>query len=217
MMNVRKSIFAALFAAAGLWGATASAQTGAQVFIENAKTWGGGDTLYLFGLPVKNAEGKPSYWDVQIKLEAAADTGKPNAASLSSVVKSPNLKKAEFLPGDYTVGSSACTLTASPFIGRNQYDLRCDNNYLVITWYTGGIAGHPFEAELRAAGLDQIPGSDQLSWGRVMVVRANPWGGCSLGAGHLLSARQVGDALTINSYGGDNVLNCQVNFVRAPI
>lgn len=220
MLTFRPLIAITLFGVCNLLNSAAHAQTAARVYMENAKTWGAGDTLFMFGLPVKNADGKASYWDVQIKLEAAADTGKPSSANLTSVIKSPSIKKAEFVPGTYKIGSDVCEVQASPFIGRNRYDLRCPHSgsdYLVITWYTGSIAGHPFEGALRAAGLDLIPGSDQLSWGRVMLVQSNPWGGCSMGTGNLVSAHQVGDVLTISNYGSDDQINCPANFIRSPV
>jgi len=197
----------------------AQAQT-SQVFTENAKTWTGGDTIYMYGVPVKNAvDGKASYWDVQIQVGAAADlTGKPNQVTLKSVVKSPAVKKAGFVSGDYKLDTHPCTLDASTFNGRTQYDLTCywTGDTLKLTWYTGPISGHPDEAALRAAKLDQLTGSDEYAWGKVVYNSYTSWSGCYMGFGYLIGARQVGDALTINNYGSDSALNCQINLTRTP-
>ena len=61
-----------------------------------------------------------------------------------------------------------------------------------------------------------IPGGDELSLGQDQAGPGESLGWCSLRFGHLVSARQVGDVLTINNYGADDALKCQSNFVRQP-
>jgi len=193
----------------------AQAQT-SQVFTENAKTWTGGDTIYMYGVPVKNAvDGKASYWDVQIQVGAAADqTGKPNQVTLKSVVKSPAVKKAGFVPGDYMLGTGACSLVPSAFAGRTMYELTCSTKKLV--WYSGPIAGHPDESALRTAKVDLLVGADEYAWGRVVSPNNAWWGGCFIGFGEIVAARQVDDVLTISEFGSDNKLDCQFGLTRTP-
>lgn len=191
-----------------------------EVFIQNAKTFGAGNTLYMYGLPVKNAvDGKVSYWDAQIVLEAAPDTGKPNKATFASVVKSPPLKKSEFVPGTYASGNATCSLVGSPFIGRTQFDFSCVNTsglHYIGVWYTGPITGHPEEVRLRAAKLDQIPGSSEYSWGKTAYAGgASPWFGC-FNEPELMALRQVGDTLTMINFGSDDVEDCRVQLIKQP-
>jgi hypothetical protein len=186
--------------------APAHAQTQPEIFVQNAEPVGAGNTVHLYGLPTRTADGKVAYWDTTLVLEAGVD-GKPRSAVVSSV-KSPKLKKTQFVPGTYQFGGLSCQLQASPFNGRTQYDLNC--GVVVYTWYTGAIAGHPFETALRAAGLDSLVGGDEYAFGRVMA------GGYSChSVADLLTARQVGDILTLNNYGADDIIDCQINFTRS--
>jgi hypothetical protein len=192
----------------------ALAQTApAEVFIQNAQVVGTGDTLHLYGLPTRTSEGKVSYWDATVVLEALPG-GRLKSAAISSVA-APKLTKSEFVVGTYTInnngGLRTCKLVASPFAGRTQFDLSCDDDSTVFTWYTGPIAGHPDEAAIRAAKLDTLPGAEEYSFGR--DVRTGSMTCTAFGAN--FTARQVGDALTLNNYYGDNVLDCQLRFARS--
>lgn len=203
--------------ATSLLASTAQAQT-AEVYLQGARQFGAGNTIYLYGLPVKNAAGDTvSYWDAQVLVEAAADTGRPNKVSFTSVVKSPKLKKTEFQIGTYKdINSTAtCSLTASPFNGRNEYSLDCVNtngthNFTAL-WFPGPIAGHPYEPELLAAKLDTIPGSAEYSWGKTVFNDGIYWFGCFL-TPHLLSARQIGNVITLINWGNDTAENCRMTF-----
>jgi hypothetical protein len=219
MSTFALSSAAVALAASSLLSPLAQAQT-SQIYIENAKTWGGGNTLYLYGVPIKNAVGDPvtKYWDLQVVLEATPDTARPNKATVVGATPSAKVKKAGFVQGDYTLGTIPCHLEPSTLAGRTQYDLNCatSSNQLKITWYTGPITGHPDEAAIRAAGLDSIVGAEEYGWGRVVYNSTSYWGGCYLPFGHLTGARQVGDVLTINNYGNNSALDCQINLVRTP-
>lgn len=220
MRTFALSSAAIALAASSLLSPLAQAQT-SQIYIENAKTWGGGNTLYLYGVPIKNAVGDPvtKYWDLQVVLEATPDTARPNKATLSAVTPSSKLKKSEFVPGTYVVGTSAtCDLSASPFNGRTEYVLSCVNHgtgyHYNGVWYTGPIAGHPEEVRLRAAKLDLIPGSSEYSWGKTAYA-GGTFFGC-FDEPELMSARQVGDTLTLINWGSNDIEDCRQSFAKQP-
>jgi hypothetical protein len=77
--------------------------------------------------------------------------------------------------------------------------------------YTGPIAGHLFELELLTAGIDQIPGHENLTWGKVIN---------SLSAftcyftSHIIGVNQAGNIVTVTNYGSDNTVNCGHNFTQ---
>ncbi len=200
----------------------AAAQSGeADLFVHDAQDVGTADTIILYDLPTRTSDGKVRYWDTTIVIGADAATGKPNTVSVSAV-KAPAVKRSEFQTGTYTPSSAGaspnCTVTASPFAGRTQFDLRCipsSGPDYVATWYTGPIAGHPFESALRAAGLDLIPGSSEYSWGQVLTNGSNTYYGC-FNFGELISARQIGDQLTLINWDDDDQINCQQAYNRTP-
>jgi hypothetical protein len=78
----------------------------------------------------------------------------------------------EFIPGTYSgVGGDTCTAGVSAASGgRTAGALSCkDKDNRVIfnaNWITGPIAGHPFEPELVAAGIDKITGAENVAWGQ---------------------------------------------------
>lgn len=201
---------------ASLFASTAQAQT-AEVYLQGARQFGAGNTIYLYGLPVRNAvDSTVSYWDAQVLVEAAADTGRPNKLSFTSVVRAQKLKKTEFQTGPYKdVNATAdCELTASPFNGRNEYSLDCTNTsgrHFTALWYPGPIAGHPYETDLLAAKLDTIPGSAEYSWGKTVFNDGLVWFGC-FRSPLLLSARQVGNVITLIQWGNDIVEDCRMTF-----
>ncbi|MFZ5549913.1 MAG: hypothetical protein ACOZJX_14565 [Pseudomonadota bacterium] len=188
-----------------------------EAFIEKSKIVGGGNVLRLYGLPGKDAEGKINYWDTTITLEIGP-SGKPTGRSLTESVRQAKPKSTEFVPGTYADanGSHSCTLQNSAIIGRTQFDLLCrraDGYFYSSTWYTGPIAGHPWEVDLVAAGLNTLPGNEEYAWGRHMEQ-----GGLlnCLNVGHLFSARQVGNTLSIVNYLNDTVINCQFTLFKQP-
>lgn len=194
----------------------ASAQSN-EAFVEKSKVVGGGNVIRLYGLPGKDSEGRIKYWDTTITLEIGAN-GKPTGNSATVSVPQARPKSTEFVPGVYTDanGAYSCTLQNSAFNGRTQFDLLCTHvsgNFYSSTWYTGLIAGHPWEVDLVNAGLNTLPGNEEYSWGRHM--HNSGAFGC-LNVGNLLAARQVGNTLSIINYATDTVINCQFTLFKQP-
>lgn len=186
-------------------------------FLEHSQVIAEGNQIHAYGVPTRNVDGKIRYFDVTITVPILG-TGKPDGSSPTTSVVSPKVKASEFVPGAYTGEPEACTIVASPFSGRTEFDLNCVDStppheiVLTITWYTGPIAGNPLEQQLKSAGLDTLPGNENYSWGR------ENFGGNFHNCFHslnLISARQVGDTLTLSRYDentGEFV--CQYNFLR---
>lgn len=189
-------------------------------FIEKSKIVGGGNVLHLYGLPAfDSTNNKYRYWDVTITLEINAE-GKPTASSVTKSVPQAKPKSTEFVPGVYAdaEGGYSCDLQNSAHSGRTQFDLLCTStagNLYTMTWFTGPIAGHPWEADLVAAQLDTLPDHDQYSWGRTMYDSGATFAGC-FNDGELLSARQVGNTLSLVNYGSNTVIDCQFTLFRQP-
>lgn len=129
-------------------------------------------------------------------------------------------KSTEFVPGHYVSqsGNFTCELQNSAFLGRTQFDLLCtvaSGHSYTGTWYTGPIAGHPWETDLVAAKLDTLPGHDEYAWGRTMFDSDISFFGC-FNDPELFSARQVDDTLSLVNYGFDTVIDCQYTLFRQP-
>lgn len=196
---------------------SASAQSN-EAFAEKSKIVAGGNVIRLYGLPGKDAEGKIRYWDTTITLEIGP-TGKPTGKSTTESVRQAKPNSTEFVPGTYADANATytCTLQNSAFNGRTQFDLLCTHintgNFYSTTWYTGLIAGHPWEVDLVNAGLNTLPGNEEYAWGRHMS-GSNAFS-CLL-VGSLVSARQVGNTLSIVNYHNDTNINCQFTLFKQP-
>jgi len=191
-----------------------------EAFIEKSKIVGGGNVLHLYGLAAKDSNGKIKYWDTTITLEINS-LGKPTGSSTTVSVPQSKPKSTEFVPGVYAdaAGNYSCNLDYSAFQGRTEFDLHCiySANGLdyVSTWFTGPIAGHPWEADLVAAQLDTLPGNEEYAWGKALQDNNSTFFGC-FNDPELLSARQVGNTLTLVNYGFDKVFDCQISLTRQP-
>jgi hypothetical protein len=197
----------------------ASAQSN-EAFVEKSKIVGGGNVIRLYGLPAWDpTTSKYKYWDTTITLEIGPN-GKPTGNSATVSVPQARPKSTEFVPGVYVdaAGTLACNLQNSAITGRTQFDLLCtrtDGRTYTGTWFTGPIAGHPWETDLVAAQLDTLPGHDEYSWGRTMYDNDSTFFGC-FNDPELFSARQVGDTLSLVNYGSNTVIDCQFTFFRQP-
>ena len=103
-------------------------------------------------------------------------------------------------------------------VRRTQFDLHCTSSSgytYTATWFTGPIAGHPWEVDLVAAKLDTLPGHDEYAWGRTMYDSSVTFFGC-FNDPELLSARQVGNTLSLVNYGSNEVIDCQFTLFKQP-
>jgi hypothetical protein len=190
-----------------------------EAFVEKAKIVGGGNVIRLYGLPAKDANGKLKYWDTTITLEIGS-TGKPAGNSATVSVPQAKANSTEFVPGAYADAGNgySCNLLNSAFNGRTQFDLHCTSSSgytYTATWFTGPIAGHPWEVDLVAAKLDTLPGHDEYAWGRTMYDSGVTFFGC-FNDPELLSARQVGNTLSLVNYGSNEVIDCQFTLFKQP-
>jgi hypothetical protein len=212
---MNKTLLTAALAAA-LFPLAAQAQSG-EAFIEKSKIIGGGSVIHLYGLPTKDSLGKTHYFDTTLTLDINPTNGKPTNNVGVEAVKSPPIRSAEFVQGVYATGNATCDLVPSSFSGRVEFDLQCTDggSHFTATWFTGLIAGHPYEQELKDAGLNTLPGNENYAWGKVGLAQNFSWFGC-FDASELFAARQVGDFLTLTNYGHDSVVDCQITLNKQP-
>jgi hypothetical protein len=129
----------------------------------------------------------------------------------------PKVMSSKFIDGTYTDNKSVtCTLETSELNdGRVEAALTClsskDHN-LSATWATGRISGHPFELDLKTAGIEKIPGYANYSWGKVSNAY-NAFGGC-FQTNQIFGVRQVRKTLSLTNYGAKNTAMCGVNLTR---
>jgi hypothetical protein len=189
------------------------AQTAPTAFAERSLVIAENQDVQLFGLSTKDENGKVRCFDVAINLPINAN-GRPADSAPVTFKACPKVKNAEFVVGTYDVDDSTtiCELDPSAFGSRTQWDLRCNSGGMTIRWYSGPIAGNPYEAELVAAGLDQVPGSKEYSWGKITFSSGTYWD--CFNAPELVAARQAGDILTLTNYGSNNIVDCERGMVR---
>jgi hypothetical protein len=189
------------------------AQTAPTAFTERSLVVAENQDIHFFGLSTKDENGKVRCFDVAINLPINAN-GRPADSAPVTYKACPKVKNAEFVVGAYDVDDSTtiCELNPSAFLSRTQWDLRCNSGGMTIRWYSGPIAGHPYEAELVAAGLDQVPGNQEYSWGKINFASGTYWD--CFDDPELVAARQVGDVLTLTNYGFDNDIECQRGMLR---
>jgi hypothetical protein len=185
-------------------------------YAEKSSIVGTGQVIHLYGLPTTDVTGALKYYDVTLTL-TVNDNGVPTNAALAAV-KSPTAKTNQFVPGTYGgPNGETCTLQTSAFGGRVAVDLSCtvtNGMSSSFSWWTGPIAGNPLETQLVAAKLDQLPGNEQYAWGRMNFRSANVyWFGCML-PNDLVSARQVGNTISITDYRNDNIVDCASQIIK---
>lgn len=87
------------------------------------------------------------------------------------------------------------------FWGREEALFTCTSGSYTLTavWYTGPIIKHPFETELKDAGVNTVSGGDQFAWGKVGGTDGAGWWNYCIGnyVGGILAVRQVNNTLTL--------------------
>lgn len=205
MTTTRLAQITLLLAAAS----AAAAEPPKTVYLERGQTQASGAQVRSYGVPTTDALGAVLYWDVTIDL-AVSDTGKPLGNATVIAVKQPKVRTNRLVPGTYTdTWGGTCTVnTAILASGRQEASVTCKFNTSVWNFsvINGDIAGHPFELQLLAAGIDQIPDYRDYNWG-IDGATTNNYGGC-FWTNYIIAARQVGPQIVITRYGTDNLGDC---------
>jgi hypothetical protein len=194
-----------------------AAETPKSVYLERAQTQASGAQIRSYGVPTTDLEGKVLYWDVTVDL-TVNDAGKPVGNATVTAVKQPKVRTNLLVPGTYTDNfGAACTLnTAVLGSGRQEASGTCKIN--TSTWnfsiINGDISGHPFELQLLAAGIDQIPDYRDYNWG-IDGSTSNNYGGC-FSTNYVIAARQVGPQIVVTRYGFDNIGDCGNTLTKTP-
>lgn len=125
----------------------------------------------------------------------------------------------QFMAGVYTDNGQEpfiCTIATSNLKGgRTEVAISCKKNAHILSasWATGAITGHPFELDLKAAGIDKIPGNDSYAWGKVSFT-TNNWSTWEcFRTSHIISARQVGETIALSCYEKANQQKCGITLV----
>ena len=184
-------------------------------FLERARIVGVEKNIYVTRVPTQDVTGAVKYLDLEITLNVNNE-GMVDAATVVSA-ESPQLLTNAFVAGNYEeVNGSQCVLaTGVALEGRTALAFNCTGNTtdtINVTWYTGPIAGHPFELDLTGAGIDQIPGHENLSWGKITFIASISSAFDCFLANHIIGANQVGNILTITNYVSDNIVDCGHQF-----
>lgn len=207
------SIAAALLAVAG----ASAAEAPKTVYLERASTQASGAQVRSYGVPTTDIDGKVLYWDVTIDL-AVNDAGKPVGNATVTAVKQPKVRTNLLVAGTYTdTWGGTCTVNTTVLgSGRQEASVTCKVNSFIwnFTVNNGDISGHPFELQLLAAGIDQIPDYRDYNWG-VDGATSNPYGSC-FATNYVIAARQVGSQIVVTRYGFDNIGDCGGTLTKNP-
>ncbi len=185
-------------------------------YLENAQVFATGKKIQAFRVPTTDVDGKVKYYNLTIDLNVLNDGTIDTVAADINAVLSPTVSSLKFISGNYSDGSgTACTVATSTLQGgRMEVSLSCKRGssyYIQAGAVSGLIAGHPFELDLKAAGIDKIPGYGNYAWGKIATAYNNgySWWDC-MGTNDIISARQVGNTIAISGYDTGNTLKCGV-------
>ncbi len=187
-------------------------------FMQNAQVIGTGKQIKAYRVPTQDEKGIIRYYDLTVNLNVLKN-GKIDASKSSvKAVPSKLVLSTQFLPGTYTDANNRwkCTMDTSVLKGgRTETALACNKTSgpeISISWASGPIKGHPFELDLKAAGIDKITGYDNYAWGRVGYSYLTEWG--CFRTNHIISARQAGNLLNLTCYGESNTALCGTTLIK---
>jgi hypothetical protein len=188
------------------------------LFLERAQTQASGGQVRAYGVPTTDAQGTVLYWDLSIDLTVGAN-GKPAGNATVTSVKQPKVRTNRIVPGKYAdAWGNPCTMnTATLADGRQEASGSCSAANGVVWNFSavsGDLAGHPFELQLRAAGIDQIAGYRDYHWG-VDGATSTGYYGC-FWTNHIVAVRQVGAQVVVTNFGNDNISDCGGTLSPAP-
>jgi len=194
-----------------------AAEAPQSMFLERGESQAAGKQIRSYGVPTTDDAGNVFYWDVTVELAVGA-TGKPLGTAAVTAVKQPKVRTNRLIPGTYTDtwgGTCAVHTTTLPD-GRQEASVTCTSGNYVwnFTVDNGDIAGHPFELQLLAAGIDQIPGYRDYNWG-IDGATSNNYGSCFY-TNYVVAARQVGPQIVVTRYAYDNTADCGATLTQTP-
>lgn len=184
-------------------------------YLEKAPIQASGTQIRSFGVPATALDGSIKYWDVTIDL--TIDTaGKPSPTATVTSVKKVNVKSNLLVAGTYkdSWGGTCTIVNGSLISGRAESTITCiKGSYRFdLSEVNGAIGGHPFEIELKAAGVDKLPSFGDSSWGVVGYA----YGYACFALNNVASARQVGTQVVLTNYVNDTTVNCSHTLTLAP-
>ncbi|PHV11953.1 hypothetical protein CSQ89_08170 [Chitinimonas sp. BJB300] len=187
-------------------------------YLEKSNIIGADNQVHIYRVPTKDVSGKVGYYDVAVTL-SVTDSGMINTTSSTIVATaSPTFFGNGFVPGNYKDAGGSYSCSASVAIlnaGRMQTALSCysGGGQMSATWVSGVIAGHPFELDLRNAGIDKIPGYENFSWGKIGTYNSSTWFGC-MNNSEIVSAVQAGNSIQMSGYDFGNLQKCGVTLIK---
>lgn len=193
-------------------------------YLERAEIIASGSQVNVYRVPTTNSAGEVQYFDLTVKF-GVLGTGKFKKSATVTSASVPDFEALGFIPGTYSDGAGGtCTMGVSGAAGgRTVGGLACKDKDGTATfnanWVTGPVAGHPFEPQLVAAGIDKIPGAQIVAWGMGNAGTAyDYWGAynCFGGNGNVISVHQAGSVLAINNYALDDKIDCGYSFTLEP-
>ncbi len=210
-MQTRLALVVAAAAAASV---CAQAQTTPRsAFLERGQVLASGNQVKTFRLPTTDENNKVTYWDVTIDL-TVGKSGKPADSAAVASVKSPKFSGSDFVAGIYNdTSAQACTFTTAILDGGRQ-EMAFNCGFITGSVVSGPIEGHPFELDLTAAKIGDIPGYRNYSWGLVASSNGTIWG--CFNANEVVSARQISNQIVITNYGRSNTAVCGMTLSLQP-
>lgn len=188
------------------------------VYLERGQTQASGNQVRSFNVPTTDSNGMIRYFDVTVDLNVL-DNGRLGPSAAVAAVASPKKVVTNlFTPGKYVdaIGNECTVGVGTMPSGRQETSLSCSGTSGIwnATWDNGDIAGHPFELQLRAAGIDQIPGYNNYAWG-IDGLTTNAYAGCFY-TNDIVGARQVGNQIVVSRYGAVNTSTCGNTLTMKP-
>lgn len=188
-------------------------------YLERSEVIATGKQVRAYRVPTRDIVGKIRYYDLVINLSVLDDGKIATSASSITPTLSPSVLSNQFVPGTYTDNQGTTCIVNTSVLngGRVEVALSCKESSYIFTanWASGAIGGHPLELDLVQTGIDKIPGYGNYSWGKVGATSNVSWWDCFYsGGGDIISARQVGNTLSVYNYRTDNMVNCGINLIK---
>jgi hypothetical protein len=179
------------------------------------------DKVYIFGVPTTDSAGRRRSFDVVIDLTAMSDGTPATSALVTSRLSPTPPLSPKIVPGAYKSNrEGTCTITNFALrSGRTQSQMRCladAGSAFEITLVTGGIsAGHPFETQLKAAGINTRPDVTSYIWGLVTLGVVGNFGGCgTMYGGSIIGGQQAGNNLTLSLFNTAGEFKCSTTLIK---